>query len=99
MAAVSFKDNDNYYRAWLDQHPTGYVLNIDEKEVAKIHRVACRYLTNMPIGARHSTHKYPKICSTDLADLFGWPQESRECRHCAPTDQSGLSPSLTRAPH
>ena len=84
------------YLQWLNEHPTGYVLNSLRKinlDYLPLHRASCRAISHYKKSARqHSfTGKaYLKICAENKRDLLNWIREhggedfSDYCSKCKP---------------
>ena len=74
MTEITFKDNDEAYRAWIADHPDGYVLNtFREPKPAYLilHRADCVSISSGKIF-NYTTGRYIKICSLDVEDLERW---------------------------
>ena len=87
MAAARFDGDDAGYLAWREANLSGgYVLNVDEvaSEGSRLHRAGCRYLERPINDGKQLTHAYPKICSTDPADLLPLLGTGRRCSPCMP---------------
>lgn len=99
MLTKLFSDKDQDYKAWLEEHPTGYVVNTSARRSQVyyvLHRAACRVLLNevqrrgdVP---RALTGRYIKVCSAERTPsaLLAWVRERRSagfsklCAVCNP---------------
>jgi hypothetical protein len=89
---VEFRDDDEGYRAWLAEHPGGFVLNCHRKPTANhlvIHRATCRSLSGAQVQGRHSTDEYIKVCAETVRNIDRWTNAcvgspGRTCDHCEP---------------
>lgn len=86
MAIRRFRKNDADYKAWLERHPTGFVVNIDESEPAgtRLHRASCVTLRGPIERGQDLTGPYPKVCSDDLEELRRESGNPRPCGFCDP---------------
>jgi hypothetical protein len=73
-----FKDDNQGYLQWLQQHPNGYVLNtyrsIDPAYMI-LHRAICHAISGTPARGEHWTVGYQKICAQRIDELINWAQE------------------------
>ena len=70
-----FQDDDHGYLAWLQAHPTGYVVNAERRATANyllLHKVSCGTINGRPANGQHWTKDYVKLCSTNRAELASW---------------------------
>lgn len=84
---VDFKDDDDGFRRWLAEHPTGYYLNVagpSGSEDVVLHRVGCPHVGDAEPGEVSWTHDYKKVCSLNHLDLEAWARTlaSNEAHHC-----------------
>ena len=92
--------SDHKLASWLDEHPTGFVLNTTRTVNARfmvLHRATCAMV--MPkrgIRSESATQgQYRKICADQLSDLQHWVTEkgraygsfSKRCGRCNPREQ------------
>jgi hypothetical protein len=85
MALRSFRDDDAGYLAWRDENlGNGYVAKIDESGSGgtRVHHADC-WTLRVPIEKGHDlTGPYPKVCSTNLAELELEQGLLPRCAHC-----------------
>jgi hypothetical protein len=70
-----FRDNDDGYLAWVNSHPTGFVINIQRSgnpSDARLHHATCRNISGINPRRGPWTGPYVKACSSDLASLDAW---------------------------
>lgn len=87
-----FQDEDRRYLAWLNEHPTGFVLNTYRSPTPsylRLHRSTCWTISGTPARGRRWTDDYIKVCSDDAAAITKWAREEIggepvPCSHCAP---------------
>ena len=60
--------NDQDYYAWLNSHPTGYVLSLKGKQEPVLHRTECNHIDRN----NNTITKARKICSEDRRALGDW---------------------------
>jgi hypothetical protein len=68
-----FRDDDEGFSAWLDEHPDGYFINSERSPrptYLVLHRPSCRHFTRN--SSLHWTRDYIKICSPGRGDLEEW---------------------------
>ena len=68
-----FRDDDEGFCAWLDEHPDGYFINSERSPKPTylvLHRPSCRHFTRNP--SLHWTREYIKFCSLSRHDLDEW---------------------------
>ena len=74
-----FRNDDEGYRAWVDGHPNGFIVNVDLAQnvpnYPMVHSTAHKLLTSSKIGG-FTTGDYEKICSDDLAELEEWSRKN-----------------------
>ena len=87
MSVEKFLDRDDDYLSWVEEHRTGYVVNVgwSGRGYARMHHAACPTITSRP----PFTGPYIKICSTSLAELDQWALRSsgtvvERCGTCQP---------------
>jgi hypothetical protein len=87
---TKFVNDDEAYLSWVDGHPEGFVVNIDEPHIWKpypmVHRASHRVITTSRRG-NYTTKQYYKVCAADLRELEGWAREAFDkkltrCRVC-----------------
>jgi hypothetical protein len=87
MASRFFRHRDADYAAWRDAHiADGFIVNIDESypERSRVHRASCHTL-QIPIDkGQELTGPYPKLCSTEVAELRREAPRARSCSFCSP---------------
>lgn len=70
-----FRDDDQGYLSWLDNHPNGYVINIHHghrPSTARLHHADCRTISGQNPRNGAWTRPYVKICAEQLVDLTQW---------------------------
>jgi hypothetical protein len=70
---VKFRDDDDGYFSWLEDHPDGYFINSERNPKPKylvLHRPNCPHFTRNP--ELHWTRDYIKLCSSDRDALQEW---------------------------
>ena len=72
------------YLAWLQEHPQGYVLQLNGPTDKKLHRATCRYVGGNGAEPLHGAvwTAHPKRCATDRGILSALA--TGECRVCKP---------------
>jgi hypothetical protein len=68
-----FRDDDEGFTAWLDEHPDGYFINSERRPKPTylvLHQPGCRHFDRDPTV--HWTRDYIKICSLDRRGLEEW---------------------------
>lgn len=68
-----FRDDDEGFFDWLDDHPDGYFINSERRPKPTylvLHRPACSHFTRNP--SIHWTREYVKVCSPGRSDLEDW---------------------------
>ena len=70
MAVEEFQDRDDEYLKWVEERPTGYVINVHRgrRGEAKLHSAGCQWISSRP----PFTKSYIKVCSTALDELGQW---------------------------
>jgi len=89
---TTFRGDDAGYRAWLDAHPAGFVLNAARPGSSRppvLHRVTCASLRTTAGSPRSLTAKAPKVCATTTGTLEAWSAAQcagppAACRRCLP---------------
>jgi len=76
-----FVNDDIAYRAWIEAHPGGYVVNTDinsarmpNPEYVALHRATCRFISNFDAretGA-FTARGFIKVCADETAPLSKW---------------------------
>jgi len=85
---VLFRDDDNGFSSWLDDHPDGYFINtqrIPSSTYLVLHRSSCPHFSRNP--EVHWTKDYVKVCSAEHRYLEEWADsalggEVTLCRTC-----------------
>lgn len=100
-----FIDDDEAYLRWLDENPTGYVVNSERKPTSNyliLHQAGCRHI-NSPGKSNWTTTSYIKTCSHDVAALEGWAQSTtggtlKPCGSCKPLGETrpAIKPTVSR---
>jgi hypothetical protein len=83
-----FRDDDQAFFDWLDEHPDGFFINTTrtpKPDYLVLHRPGCSHIDRNP--SMHWTRDYVKVCATDRANLEEWAAESvggevTLCRTC-----------------
>ncbi|HYX06132.1 MAG TPA: HNH endonuclease [Bacteroidales bacterium] len=98
MALVVFSEKDDPYLKWMDDNPSGYVINTNRNRnttYVTLHRSGCftirDYINGQQKGG-YTARNYIKICSNDAQELFEWAQKNRPkvkgfnsyCKKCNP---------------
>lgn len=84
----TFKDQDDDYLAWCEDHPDGFVVNTTRTcspSYMKLHRATCRTINQLFGRGTQLTGDYIKVCATDLTELDRWAS-----RHGGALDRCGL---------
>ena len=75
---TEFVNDDQGYLEWINQNPSGYVLNTTQYKAPTymiLHRAACRHISerkrSAPPGA-FTERAFVKICAADVARLRVW---------------------------
>lgn len=87
-----FRDDDEGYVRWLQEHPGGFVVNTYRRPSRKyliLHRADCPHIRARADESRRWTVDYIKICASHVEDLQDWAREAvrgtvTRCRTCAP---------------
>jgi hypothetical protein len=94
----TFTDDDAAYRAWIESHPAGLVVNHDRQPSAsylKLHRAGCKSITRLKKGMTSWTEgDYGKTCSDVRSELESWAPSAtshpsaqlQPCGQCKPED-------------
>jgi hypothetical protein len=85
---VIFRDNDDGFFGWLDDHAEGYFINAERNprpSYLVLHRPGCGHFKGAP--AANWTKDYIKICSDQRNQLEGWAEQSvggevTLCKNC-----------------
>lgn len=70
---IVYKDDDQGFFDWLDDHPDGYLINCERSPKPNylvLHRPSCPHFDRAP--SIHWTKDYIKICSARRDDLEEW---------------------------
>ena len=73
-----FKDDDDGYLKWLDEHPLGFVINCDRnprRQYLKLHKSRCHTISGTPTWGKDWTVQYLKVCSDARQSLRAWAQD------------------------
>lgn len=96
---TEFSGSDAQYFHWLEEHPTGFVVNTGRNRPSDymiLHRAICAHISK-PVHEKQpggSTERdFIKICAEEIAPLRAWVIQhgrpdgtfSRECPVCKPT--------------
>lgn len=87
-------DNDADYHRWLDENPSGLVINSDKRRTnpnyPMLHGSLCSHINdkNWP---NYTTAAYMKACSLNRAELEGWVErDGRGMKFCKDCKSRGL---------
>jgi hypothetical protein len=75
-AIVPFKDDDNGFLAWINDHPDGYLLNTERNPKPSyliLHSSGCGHFKG---GSPNWTKDYIKFCSERNGELEDWAASS-----------------------
>jgi hypothetical protein len=79
MAVIVFRNDDEGYIRWIQEHPEGFVVNTTpsfSRSYLKLHRASCKFVSEFQKGySRWTTGDYIKVCSVDRAALDAWARE------------------------
>ena len=85
----AFRRDEPGYRAWLQAHPDGYVVNsyaTPSPDYLVLHSARCWTIRRN--GVNYTSGDYAKTCSESLEELRRWAQELggelHPCGHCRP---------------
>ena len=90
MPQTFVNDEKKGYLAWVKRHPEGFVVNIDEPQVAPqypmVHAASHKSLSS-PSRTNYTTGRYFKICSESVEALEAWTKKKygrslTRCRQC-----------------
>lgn len=93
-----FINDESGYLAWIQQHPSGWVVNADSAKsivaYPMVHRASHRLLSS-PTRSNYTTDRYIKACSDDVAELEAWSiaeygKPPTWCGTCAPSGPNPL---------
>lgn len=87
-----FKDDDEGFRRWLNEHASGFYINTDRtpsQNYLMLHRVGCMHVGDADPGEVGWTRDYIKVCSPMKIELEAWARtvvggEPTHCQTCAP---------------
>jgi hypothetical protein len=87
-----FRDDDEGYVRWLQEHPNGFVVNTyrrPSRNYLILHRADCPHISTRADESRRWTVDYIKICAANVEDLKDWAREAVDgaltrCRTCSP---------------
>jgi hypothetical protein len=86
----TFVNDENGYLGWVQAHPNGYVVNIDNPQVTPqypmVHAASHRSMST-PARTNYTTGRYFKVCSEQFEELEAWAQSKyghalTRCRQC-----------------
>jgi hypothetical protein len=73
-----FENDENGYLAWVQGHPDGYIVNIDDPQVTPqypmVHAASHKSLSSSA-RTNYTTGRYFKVCSERLEELEVWAQK------------------------
>lgn len=95
-AVQTILDDEQGYRSWLRQHPTGLVVNADREPrpaYLVLHRATCTTISQLTGKGTNFTTAYSKTCSEDPERLRLWAHGTGGTVDCASHDVF-LSPAL-----
>ena len=81
-SVTRFRDDDEGFRHWRDDHPDGFFLNTERNPgpgYLMLHRSSCPHFTRSPL---HWTKDYIKFCSPDRASLEAWARTMGDVKYC-----------------
>jgi len=86
MTEITFRNNDEAYRAWIADNPNGFVLNTFREPKPTyliLHHADCGSISSGRIS-NYTTRTYIKVCSQAVKDLERWGREHTggELHHC-----------------
>lgn len=89
---VPFYRDEGGYQAWLEAHPSGFVLNSYPKPKAsylKLHRASCSRIRGVPPRGSTWTDPYMKVCGESREAIEVWATqetggELSPCKFCRP---------------
>ena len=104
MSAHEYRDDDEGYRAWMQRHPGGYVINIQRSHNptdAHLHNADCRTLTDQLDRDVSLTGPYVKICGETLTEVEEWAAKSvgesiQPCGTCRDSGAGGGNGGINR---
>lgn len=87
---IVFKDDDDGFRTWMNDHPNGYFINTTRtpsRDYLMLHRVGCLHVGEADDDVQW-TADYIKICSLGKLELEAWARttvggETTHCQTCA----------------
>ena len=87
-----FRDDDEGYVRWLQEHPSGLVVNTYRRPSQNyliLHRADCPHISARADESRRRTVDYIKICAANVEDVQTWARQAvggtlTRCRTCAP---------------
>ena len=84
-----FENQDEPYAKWINDHDSGFVLNLKTSGATTpmVHTSRCGHLYPLVMGRRH-TGTRSKLCSEDLSSIVAWAKQDgfsiEECSTCHP---------------
>lgn len=106
MATVTrFRDDDDGYLGWLNNHPDGFVINIHRSDYtasARVHRASCRTIRGQNPARGGWTKEYVKVCAEHLPELEQWAiahvgERIAPCGRCQPDGVVAQATSIDQA--
>ena len=87
-----FKDDDGGYVRWVQENPSGFVVNTSRNPSASylvLHRATCHTITGTRTAGPRWTADYIKVCSLHRMELQVWAQQKvggmlTPCPFCQP---------------
>ncbi|MEZ5681486.1 MAG: hypothetical protein R3E14_09345 [Erythrobacter sp.] len=90
-----FTDDDAGYLRWINDHPDGFVVNIERGErpgYAALHRATCTSISRDREDGAYTERGYKKVVSESLEELRSYARSigradgssSKQCGHCQP---------------
>lgn len=85
-----FVNDESGYLAWVQAHPDGFIVNIDDPQVTPqypmVHAASHKSLSS-PKRKNYTTGRYFKVCSERLEELEAWAQKKygralTRCQQC-----------------
>jgi len=86
----TFVKDESGYLGWVQTHPLGYVVNIDEPQISPqypmVHAASHKSMSS-PTRTNYTTGRYFKVCSEQLQELEAWAQRKygralTRCQQC-----------------
>lgn len=88
---LKFVDDDQRYLDWVNQNPSGYVVNTQRNpnpSYLVLHLASCGFVSSHKIK-NYTTGEYIKLCSVDVGELESWARTEvfgglTSCAKCKP---------------